>query len=121
MGLWPWPAFVLMATATIDLLSKPLPMRVIEQAIRIQQRNKIRNYYRDDGPLRRELYQKHVEFFAAGAKHNERLAIAANRVGKSEGIGAYETTLHLTGLYPDWWPGRRFDHPVDWWAAGKTA
>jgi phage terminase large subunit-like protein len=46
--------------------------------------------------------------------------MAANRIGKTEGAGGYETTLHLTGLYPDWWEGRRFDKPVQWWAAGKT-
>lgn len=46
--------------------------------------------------------------------------MAANRVGKTEGVGGYETTLHLTGEYPAWWPGRRFTHPVEWWAAGKT-
>jgi phage terminase large subunit-like protein len=42
-----------------------------------------------------------------------------NRVGKTV-AGAYETTCHLTGLYPDWWEGRRFANPVRWWAAGKT-
>ena len=46
--------------------------------------------------------------------------MAANRVGKTLGVGGYETTLHLTGDYPDWWEGRRFDHPVDGWAAGDT-
>lgn len=46
--------------------------------------------------------------------------MAANRVGKTFGIGGYETTLHLTGLYPNWWDGRRFNHPVDWWVAGDT-
>lgn len=34
--------------------------------------------------------------------------------------GAYEATTHLTGLYPQWWIGRRFDHPIRAWAAGKT-
>ena len=57
--------------------------------------------------------------FAAGAEHRERLFLAANRVGKTV-AGAYETALHLTGLYPRWWKGRRFDGPVKWWAAGKT-
>lgn len=47
--------------------------------------------------------------------------LAANRVGKTEGVGGYETTLHLTGWYPDWWNGRRFDKPVQWWAAGDTS
>ena len=47
--------------------------------------------------------------------------LAANRVGKTEGVGAFETTLHLTGNYPAWWEGRRFDHGVKAWAAGDTA
>lgn len=38
----------------------------------------------------------------------------------TEGAGGYETTLHLTGLYPDWWEGCHFDGPVRFWAAGKT-
>lgn len=46
--------------------------------------------------------------------------MAANRVGKTEGCGAYETTLHATGLYPSWWPGKRFHKPVKAWAAGDT-
>jgi phage terminase large subunit-like protein len=37
------------------------------------------------------------------------------------GIGGYELTLHLTGEYPHWWDGRRFDHPIDGWAAGDTS
>lgn len=46
--------------------------------------------------------------------------MAANRIGKTMGVGGYETTCHTTGRYPDWWPGRRFEQPVDWWIAGKT-
>lgn len=68
----------------------------------------------------RERYPKHLEFFRAGATHRERLAMMANRVGKTLGLGGYETTLHLTGLYPDWWEGRRFDRPIRAWAAGKA-
>jgi phage terminase large subunit-like protein len=51
----------------------------------------------------------------------ERACIAANRVGKTWGIGGYETTLHLTGEYPDWWEGRRFNGPIEAWAAGDTS
>lgn len=47
--------------------------------------------------------------------------LAANRVGKTEGVGGYEMTLHLTGKYPPWWQGRRFDGPVSAWAAGDTS
>jgi phage terminase large subunit-like protein len=62
-----------------------------------------------------------LEFFEAGARFNERLFMAGNRVGKTEGVGAYETSLHLTGRYPPWWKGRRFKKPIDAWAAGQTA
>ena len=82
---------------------------------------RIETYYPDAGPLRRELYPRHMEFFRAGAEHRERLMLAANRVGKTEGVGGYETVLHLTGAYPDWWRGRRFDRPVRAIAAGDSA
>jgi phage terminase large subunit-like protein len=82
---------------------------------------KIQTYFPDSGPLRRELYPKHCEFFAAGTEHRERLMLAANRIGKTEGVGGYELTLHLTGQYPDWWVGRRFTKPVRVWAAGDTS
>lgn len=84
-------------------------------------RVKLRRYYPDVGPYRRELYQKHLAFFAAGLTHRERLFLAANRVGKTEGCGSYEMTLHLTGEYPHWWEGRRFDGPIKAWASGDTS
>ena len=72
------------------------------------------------GPLRRDLYPKHLEFFQAGAQCKERLFMAANRIGKTLS-GAYEATCHLTGVYPDWWPGARFHHPTEGWACGTTS
>jgi phage terminase large subunit-like protein len=66
----------------------------------------------------RRHYPKHVEFFEAGASYRERCFLAANRVGKTI-TGAFEVTAHLTGLYPGWWDGRRFDGPVRAWACGK--
>lgn len=83
--------------------------------------NKIDTYYPVAGALRRDLYVKHMQFFAAGAAKPERLMLAANRVGKTEGVGGYEAALHLTGIYPDWWVGRRFDKAVSGWAGGDTA
>lgn len=47
--------------------------------------------------------------------------MAGNRVGKTESAGGYETTLHLTGRYPDWWPGFRFPRAISAWVAGKTS
>lgn len=83
-------------------------------------RRKIYTLYPADGPLRRGLYQKHLEFFRVGATYRERCAMAANRVGKSFGMGGYETALHLTGEYPEWWEGRRFTSTIEAWASGKT-
>jgi len=60
-----------------------------------------------------------TEFHAAGLNNQERLLITANRVGKSES-GGYESALHMTGQYPDWWEGRRFDHPVLLWTGSPT-
>jgi len=60
-----------------------------------------------------------MDFFAAGHT-KERLFMAANRIGKSE-AGAYEVTCHLTGLYPHWWVGRRFEKPVECWAVGTNS
>ena len=36
------------------------------------------------------------------------------------GAGGYEMTCHVTGMYPEWWEGKRFDRPVRAWVAGKT-
>jgi len=80
--------------ATAELL------RLLQLESSLAQRNKIDRYYPDEGPHRRELYPKHLEFFKAGATRRERALLAANRIGKSEGVGGYETTLHLTGRYP---------------------
>lgn len=45
--------------------------------------------------------------------------MAANQVGKTLAAG-FELSMHATGLYPDWWTGRRFDRPIVGWAAGVT-
>jgi phage terminase large subunit-like protein len=93
---------------------------IYEELDRRKRRKRFFEYYPDSGPLRRDLYKKHIAFFRAGLYFRERAAIAANRIGKTEGMGGYEVVVHATGLYPDWWPGRRFDHPIDAWAAGTT-
>jgi phage terminase large subunit-like protein len=99
-----------------------LPSRAeIEAELKWRAEHKLESFYPATGPLRRELYVKHLEFFEAGARHNERLFMAANRVGKTEGVGAYETVCHLTGQYPNWWQGRRFTRPITAWAAGQTS
>ncbi len=65
----------------------------------------------------REDYERHLEVFHAGKHFRERCVFGGNRVGKST-LGAYEAALHLTGQYPDWWVGERFQQPVTVWACG---
>lgn len=96
-------------------------IELLQEKERRRERRKILTYFPDTGPLRRELYPKHLDFFAAGKTYRERLFLAANRVGKTEGVGGYEFTHHATGDYPGWWPGRRFDKPVRAWVAGDTS
>lgn len=112
-----------MQTASLEtILALPPAERLkLAQAIKVKQRNKIENYYPPDGPFSREQYPRHLEFFALGSEHRERCFLAANRVGKTEGVGAYEVTLHLTGRYPSWWAGRRFPSAITAWAAGDTS
>lgn len=80
----------------------------------------MKTMYPDSGRYRRELYEKHVAFLNAGSQYRERAMIAANQVGKSQ-AGAYETACHLTGLYPDWWQGKRFIQAPRGWACGDTS
>lgn len=67
-----------------------------------------------------EPYPKQLKFFGLSATKREILLIAANQVGKTE-AGAYKAAVHATGLYPDWWPGRRWDRPTKGWACGESS
>jgi phage terminase large subunit-like protein len=69
--------------------------------------------------LQYKPYPKQAEFHASGAEHRERLLMAGNQLGKSY-CGAMEMAIHLTGQYPDWWQGRRWDRPIRAWAGSKT-
>jgi len=106
----------------IDLLPRAKLIeltKILDEIDRRKRQNYISTLFPDNGPLARSGYKKHLEFFEQGKKYRERLFIAANRTGKTV-VGAFETSVHLTGLYPNWWPGRRFDGPVRWWVAGDT-
>lgn len=64
-------------------------------------------------------YQKQQDFHVAGANYRERLLMAGNQLGKTLSAGA-EVAMHLTGRYPDWWKGKRFEKPINMWASGIT-
>ena len=108
------------AKQPISLIDQLPDLAALEAALERKRRNRLSKWFPDTGPYRRELYPKHIEFLAAGLIHRERLFLAANRIGKTV-VGAFELTLHATGLYPSWWEGRRFNTPVNCWALNKTA
>jgi phage terminase large subunit-like protein len=56
-------------------------------------------------------YAKQREFHEAGAGFRERLFMAGNQLGKTW-AGAFEMAMHLTGRYPSWWTGRRFNYAI---------
>jgi phage terminase large subunit-like protein len=64
-------------------------------------------------------YAKQRDFHGKGLTDRERLLMAANQVGKTF-CGAAEAAIHLTGQYPEWWTGRRWDRPVRAWGGSKT-
>jgi phage terminase large subunit-like protein len=64
-------------------------------------------------------YSKQKEFHDAGATARQRLLMAANQVGKTWAAG-FELAMHATGIYPDWWQGRRWDRAIVGWASGVT-
>lgn len=53
-------------------------------------------------------------------KKHSRMMCTGNQEGKTW-TGVHEDAFHLTGRYPDWWEGHRFDHPVLLWACGSTS
>lgn len=83
---------------------------LLEEAKRRRDRRKLTEY---------RPYAKQREFHAAGLIHRERLLMAGNQLGKTY-CGAAEAAIHLTGQYPDWWEGKRWDRPVRAWGGSKT-
>ena len=82
--------------------------------------NVFKNTFPEDGKYSIHAYPKHKEFFDASATYTESAFIAGNRTGKSV-AGAYLTVCHATGIYPDWWKGKRYHKPIMIWVGGDTS
>lgn len=111
-----------MIDSTLESLSYYEKLELLELLEARQERKDRRRFFEffpDEGPFRRELYRKQIAFFSASREHAESLLMGGNRSGKTVS-GAYAMTCHLTGRYPPWWDGKRFDGPIDAWAAGTT-
>jgi phage terminase large subunit-like protein len=48
------------------------------------------------------------------------MLMAGNQLGKTLSA-AFEVAMHLTGKYPPWWIGKRFDEHVRWLAGSESA
>lgn len=64
-------------------------------------------------------HPKQTEFHNLGAHKRSRLFMAGNQQGKTI-AGGFEVACHLTGLYPPWWQGYRFERNTRWWVGGQN-
>lgn len=93
-----------------NLPPKQALLKITQELKRRQDRNKLSRY---------KPYQRQIDFHNAGATHRERLFRAGNQLGKTWS-SAYEIAFHLTGLYPEWWHGKRWARGVTGWALGES-
>lgn len=66
-----------------------------------------------------EPYPKQAEFHALGAVKRERMLSAGNQLGKTLSASG-EVSIHLTGRYPTWWAGKRFERATSWLAGSES-
>ena len=67
-----------------------------------------------------QLSQLHFEGRLEAAKKRAQKLQAGGYLSQRPRRVAEPVVLHLTGNYPTWWTGRRFDRPIQAWAAGDT-
>src|SRR5271157_2561976 len=51
---------------------------------------------------------------------HQRFIYGGNQTGKTL-VAGFEVALHLTGNYPHWWTGLRFNKPVRVWVVGESS
>jgi phage terminase large subunit-like protein len=64
-------------------------------------------------------YPKQLEFINATRLHREVGFFAGTQLGKSE-TAAFMTACNLTGLYPKFWDGIRYEHAIEGWSVAKS-
>lgn len=90
---------------------------LLEEKDRRTRTTKLHSYYPDTGPLKRELYPKHIEFFRAGAKYHQRLFMGGNRVGKCISYNSLVETCDGPRTVGELYEGGK---PFDVWAWDGT-
>lgn len=66
-----------------------------------------------------EPYPTQRKFITATAEYRSVMMSAPNGGGKTE-LAAFMMACDLTGEYPEWWDGYRYDGPIDAWACGRS-
>lgn len=72
-----------------------------------------------------QLYkaEKAQDIYCITVDHPDHLFIANGLIVGNSGksyAAAYMMAVHLTGLYPDWWEGRKWKKPVNAWSIGVS-
>ena len=97
----------MLQSLSFDQRSALMATLTAEKARR-QRTNRLRTY---------RPYPKQLDFHASLKR--ERLFMAGNQLGKTM-AGAAEAAMHLTGVYPDWWEGKRFDKAITMLAGSES-
>lgn len=66
-----------------------------------------------------QLYDWQLDFVKATKDYYECCLCAANQIGKTF-TGTYIDAVHLTGDYPEDWPGHKFERQIQMWGLGYS-
>ena len=91
---------------SLELKKKKLELLQAKKKYQLENKNEYYSPY----PFQEKFHNDDAKF---------RSLNCGNRPGKTY-CGAAEMAFHLTGKYPNWWEGRKFDRPVMALAAGKN-
>jgi phage terminase large subunit-like protein len=83
--------------------------RIEEEIMRRERENKLQNF---------KPYPKQLEFM--NDEHKIVALFGGNQSGKTT-VGSAFVAYHLTGEYPKWYKGIKFDKPVTVWVSGESS
>lgn len=94
-------------------------MAQLPRQARVVMHESIASFLKTDQLQDYRPFPKQLDFHLRGKAFRNRMLRAGNQLGKTFSAAA-EAAYHLTGEYPSWWQGKRFDRPIVLWASGVT-